>query len=256
MSHQLIVSNPEYKKDKTQIIDPLFSLNISEFFSETLQGEGVSRGIPAAFLRLKGCTLACSFCDSASVWRHGNRYSFGEIFEIMEESGLIGELSIGHHLVLTGGSPLKQKNQLLMFLYSFIGKYEFRPFIEIENECTIMPEDKFIDLIAQWNNSPKLENSGMSKEARYKPEILKKLSSLNNSWFKFVVTSEESWQEIEKDFLEPGLILREQIIVMPEGASRSELEKTRELTANIAIRENVRFSDRDHVNIWNLKTGV
>ena len=37
---------------------------------------------------------------------------------------------------------------------------------------------------------------------------------------------------------------------------KDELSKTRELAANIAIREGVRFTDRLHVTIWNKKTGV
>lgn len=255
MSKQLIASDPEFKKDATGI-DNLFSLDISEFFSETIQGEGVSIGVPAAFIRLKNCTLNCVFCDSKAVWRYGNKYSFGEIFKLMEDSGLIEQLKNGTHLVLTGGSPVKQQTRLAMFLYSFIVKYEFKPYVEIENECTLMPTDKFRDLINQWNNSPKLENSENKKALRYKPDVLKEISSFDNSWFKFVVTDEESWKEIKEDFLNPGLIKREQIILMPEGEDRIQLMKTREITANIAIREGVRYSDRLHIILWDKKTGV
>lgn len=255
MSKQLIASDPNY--NRVGNFDPFFSLKISEFFSETIQGEGISIGAPAAFLRLTGCTLNCVFCDSASVWRYGNLYSFTEIFEKMEESNLISQLREGTHLVLTGGSVLRQQTQVEMFLYSFMFKYGFKPYIEVENECTLMPSNNMLgDLVSQWNNSPKLENSQNKKTARYKPEILIKLSQTHNSWFKFVVTDEESWKEIEKDFIEPGLILREQIILMPEGACREELKKTRELTAEIAIREGVRFSDREHIVLWDKKTGV
>jgi len=45
-------------------------------------------------------------------------------------------------------------------------------------------------------------------------------------------------------------------ILMPEGAMRDELNRTRELTVDIAIRENVRFSEREHIVLWNKKTGV
>ena len=43
---------------------------------------------------------------------------------------------------------------------------------------------------------------------------------------------------------------------MPEGQTQDELSKTRELTANMSILNEVRFSDRLHITIWNKKTGV
>jgi len=43
---------------------------------------------------------------------------------------------------------------------------------------------------------------------------------------------------------------------MPEGQTQEELSKTRELTADLAIKKGVRFTDRLHVTIWNKKTGV
>lgn len=255
MSKQLIQADPNRVKS-TEGLDPSNSLKISEYFFDTIQGEGVSTGVPAAFLRLTDCTLNCVFCDSSSVWKYGNLYSFDELFEMMEESGLVEQLRNGVHLVLTGGSPLRQETRLYDFLIEFISLYEFSPFIEIENECTLMPSKGMMALVNQWNNSPKLDNSENKKKARYKPEIIRQLSELNNSWFKFVISEEANWNEIEEDFLKPGLIHRHQIILMPEGETREKLALTREMAADIAIRENVRFSDRLHVTIWDKKTGI
>ncbi len=197
-----------------------------------------------------------SNCDSSSVWKYGNLYSFDELFKMMEESGLIEQLKNGVHLVLTGGSPLRQQKQLESFLIEFFDKFDFLPFIEIENECTLMPSDNIINLIGQWNNSPKLENSENKKKVRYKPEVIKQLSELDNSWFKFVISEEANWNEIEEDFLKPGLIKREQIILMPEGDTREKLTLTQEMAASVAIREGVRFCNREHVVLWNKRTGV
>jgi organic radical activating enzyme len=96
----------------------------------------------------------------------------------------------------------------------------------------------------------------MKERVRYKPEVIKDLTQRPNSWFKFVVSQESDWEEIKKDYLDSGLIERKQIILMPEGQNQEELSKTRELTADVAIREGVRFSDRLHITIWNIKTGV
>ena len=82
------------------------------------------------------------------------------------------------------------------------------------------------------------------------------MSKLDNSWFKFVVSCEEDWQEIQAEFIDTNLISKSQIILMPEGQTREELEKTREMAVNMAVDHGVRFSDRLHVTVWNKKTGV
>lgn len=255
MAYQLIEADPNRVKS-TEGIDPSRSLKISEFFMDTIQGEGVTIGAPAAFIRLTGCTLDCVFCDSKSVWRYGNLYSFEEIFEMMENANLVWKLREGTHLILTGGSPLRQQKQLVRFFEEFTDRYNFHPFIEIENESTLMPSEQMTLLVDQWNNSPKLENSENKKKARYKPEIIKYLSETYNSWFKFVISEEADWKEIESDFINTGLIYRDQIILMPEGDTREKLSLTRNMTADIAIREGVRFSDRLHITLWDKKTGV
>lgn len=195
-------------------------------------------------------------CDSQSVWRYGNPYSFEYLFKLIEENDLINKFKEGQHLVLTGGSPVKQQSRLIPFLQEFIKIYGFKPYIEIENECTLLPKQELIDLIDCWNNSPKLSMSGNIEVLRYQPKILKTLSSLKNSWFKFVVESEDDWQEIRRDFLETELIRRDQIILMPLGSTQDELKKTRSNVIEISVRESVRFSDRLHITIWDKMVGV
>lgn len=252
MPTTLIASNPDFKK--TPPSDGRF-LQVAELFGNTVQGENIS-GSPSTFLRLQGCTLECIWCDTLEVWRYGNPYSFDEIFELLENSDIIKRLESGQHLILTGGSPLKQQRQLVDFLTEFVNKYSFLPIIEIENECTIMPIPELEPFIDVWNNSPKLSNSGMKEKARYKPEILKHLGSFDNSFFKFVISSEEDWNEIKTKFLDTDLIHHEQIVIMPEGQTREELQAHYEIVVEIAVRESVRMCDRMHVTIWNKKTGV
>lgn len=246
----------QQKPTFTKKVDGTKKLVISEMFADTIQGEGINTGIPSTFIRLQGCTLQCIWCDTLDVWPYGNEYSFTEIFELFESIDLITKFRNGQHLILTGGSPLKQQTALVEFLLEFNDKYGFIPYIEVENEAVLIPDKSFEVLVNCWNNSPKLQNSGMKLRARYKPEIIKHMSSLPNSWFKFVVDSEESWQEINEQYIVTGYISKDQIILMPEGQNQSELVTTRELAANIAIREGVRFTDRLHITIWNKQTGV
>lgn len=251
MSMQLIKAFPEEQREPQDF--PY--LEISEFFYDTIQGEN-NVGFPAAFLRLQNCTLNCTWCDSDEVWRTGNPYGIKELIEMIKDSPLLEKLKNGQHLVLTGGSPLKQQFSLISFLKLFKEMFDFIPYIEIENEAVLKPHPDLIQFVSCWNNSPKLNSSGNSQISRYKQSVLSILKDLPNSWFKFVVTSDDDWDEIKTDYLDAELIRRDQIVLMPEGSTREELDKTRELTVNIAIRENVRFSDREHVIIWNKKTGV
>lgn len=250
---QLIQAYPEHARTVEEDVPHLL---VSEFFMRTIQGEGINAGHPAAFLRLQHCTQNCIWCDTTEVWRQGNPYTFAELYDLIESSGLLRDLIRGDRLVLTGGSPLKQQKSLLLFFERFESYFGLVPILDIENECTLMPDPKFVPFIDTWNNSPKLSNSGNPDRLRYQPGVLSYLSSLNNSWFKFVMEKPEDWLEIEKDFIQPGLIYRDQIILMPMGGSIEELEKNRGWTVEIATREGVRFTDRLHVTLWNQLTGV
>ncbi len=229
-------------------------LSIAEMFCDTLQGEGINAGMVSTFLRVRGCTLECVWCDTLEVWRYGNEYTFDEIFEMFESVNLIEKFRNGQSLVLTGGSPLKQQFALTLFIQNFIGKYGFKPHIQVENEGTLMPSDDFASLVDVWNNSPKLSNSGMKERVRLKPDIIKYLSERPNSWFKFVIANADDWKEIERDYL-PHL-RKDQIILMPEGVTQEELSVSREWVADMAIENGVRYSDRMHIILWNKKTGV
>lgn len=250
---QIISANPTFKK---QPFDFEPYLNVAEFFCDSIQGEGINIGHPAAFLRLQGCTLSCRWCDSREVWRFGNPYSFPELFQLMEEADLINKFRKGQHLVLTGGSPLKQQDVLAKFLHDLVYKYELEDmYIEIENEAVLRPSREMISFVNCWNNSPKLTDSG-NKVIRYNTEALIELSSLPNSWFKFVIGTEDEWKEIYEFYIRPGHIFKYQVILMPEGQTREEINAKREMVIDLAVREGVRYCTREHIQVWDKKTGV
>ncbi len=253
MALQIISADPQRQKTTVALED---FLEVSEFYCDTIQGEGITTGVPAAFLRLQNCTLNCRWCDSRSVWRHGNRFTFNELFELMDNADLPRKLHEGQHLILTGGSPLMQQDKLAAFLNEFVKIYDFKPFIEVENECIILPTHLKFDYVNIWNNSPKLSNSGSPYYRRYKPEVIKTMSNLPNAWFKFVVYENYDWDEIKKDFLGPELIRRDQIILMPRGETFEELKKNQSFVVRTAIENNVRYCTREHIVLWDTTTGM
>jgi 7-carboxy-7-deazaguanine synthase len=79
-------------------------LRITEIFY-SLQGETSRVGLPTIFVRLTGCPLRCSYCDTAYAFSGGRN---------MTVAGILTEVARFHtrHVTVTGGEPLAQKNSL------------------------------------------------------------------------------------------------------------------------------------------------
>ena len=76
-------------------------LLITEVF-HSLQGETSLAGIPFAFIRLTGCNLRCSYCDSAYAFKGGKRMTIEEVLQTIEPYQV-------KYVLLTGGEPLLQR---------------------------------------------------------------------------------------------------------------------------------------------------
>jgi 7-carboxy-7-deazaguanine synthase len=76
------------------------SLRITEIF-HSIQGESRPMGLPTVFVRLTGCPLRCTWCDTAYAFQGGQRRS---VAAIVAEAGQYGT----RHVCVTGGEPLAQ----------------------------------------------------------------------------------------------------------------------------------------------------
>jgi 7-carboxy-7-deazaguanine synthase len=83
---------------------------ITEIF-KSIQGEGSRSGLPCMFVRLRGCNLRCTWCDTAYAFHGGTKMTVEEVATRVDE--LSGRTSGGEPLVglveLTGGEPLLQE---------------------------------------------------------------------------------------------------------------------------------------------------
>ncbi len=83
------------------------TLRVTEIFL-SLQGESRTAGWPTTFIRLTGCPLRCSYCDTEYAFHGGERIDIEAILQQVRDHQV-------RHVTVTGGEPLAQKgaHQLL-----------------------------------------------------------------------------------------------------------------------------------------------
>ncbi len=76
----------------------------------TIQGEGPFTGVPAMFIRLAGCNLACTFCDTEFESGMTNRMPIDDIVAAVHRRALLAKYPSAAMklVVLTGGEPMRQ----------------------------------------------------------------------------------------------------------------------------------------------------
>ncbi|MBZ5678619.1 MAG: radical SAM protein [Acidobacteriia bacterium] len=80
-------------------------MQITEIY-KSLQGESTHAGLPCVFVRLTGCNLRCSWCDSEYTFHGGRKMAVEEVWAEVER------LSPGGGLVeITGGEPMLQERE-------------------------------------------------------------------------------------------------------------------------------------------------
>jgi 7-carboxy-7-deazaguanine synthase len=80
--------------------DNTMNLNVNEIFY-SIQGESVHAGLPCVFVRLTGCNLRCSYCDTQYAFHEGSAMSKNDIMAQVRQFGC-------SLVEITGGEPLVQ----------------------------------------------------------------------------------------------------------------------------------------------------
>ncbi|PCJ26293.1 MAG: radical SAM protein [Rickettsiales bacterium] len=203
------------------------SLFVKKIF-KTLQGEGVHAGVPAIFIRLGGCNLACSFCDTEFEDYHSLDLSkiLAEISSLrLNDEGR----SVIDLVVITGGEPFRQQISPLCQGLLALGVK-----VQIETNGTIyreIPED------AEIICSPKVAGG---KYLQVRREMLPRVTA-----FKFLISCAAGGYA-----LVPELGQREYdipVFVQPMDEYNDEVNlRNKQLAIDIAINNGYRLSYQLH----------
>lgn len=81
-------------------------LTVTEIFY-SIQGESRTSGYPTVFIRLTGCPIRCSYCDTSYAFAGGEKYTIDQVIDNIANFGAT-------YVTVTGGEPLAQVNSLML----------------------------------------------------------------------------------------------------------------------------------------------
>jgi 7-carboxy-7-deazaguanine synthase len=82
-------------------------VQISEIY-KSLQGESTHAGLACVFVRLTGCNLRCSWCDSEFSFHGGSKMSIQDVLSEVARLSPMGGL-----VEITGGEPMLQEREVI-----------------------------------------------------------------------------------------------------------------------------------------------
>lgn len=213
-------------------------LPVIEVF-HSVQGEGTRVGEPATFIRLAGCNLRCSWCDTSYSWnaeglRNATRCSPAEL------AGQVRERAV----VITGGEPLLHLRQLGELVSQLRGTAVQH--VTVETNGTIAPAGLW-DRIDLWSVSPKLAGSGEQPVAHVVREFLEQAAG--RCQLKFVIADlrvdyAQLWELLAECSFPVDGVSTTPVIVQPDGTRDDYGDALRELN-ELVIGDRERFGGVD-----------
>ena len=232
------------------------SLPIAETFV-SIQGEGKLTGVPSWFVRVAGCNLRCTWCDTpyASWQPQGGQRTVEELLAEARETGV-------RHAVLTGGEPM---------IFEPIGALAkglaaMGVHVTIETAGTVH-RPVYCDLLSV---SPKLANSTPRDDSRDPDSVWAKrheerrlnfdalhglLADHAERQMKFVVASPADLAEIEGVLAKLPEVEPQDVLLMPEGVIRPDPAGQCWLV-EACVSRGWRYCHRVHIELFGNRPGT
>ena len=205
------------------------SLIINEIFY-SLQGEAARIGLPTVFIRLTGCPLRCSWCDTTHAFSEGRRMSIAALLDKAAEYG-------SPHICVTGGEPLAQKN--CFFLLTALCDAGYDVSLETSGALDIADVDSRVSRIVDI----KAPGSGESSRNRWENLVL--LTPRDE--LKFVLNSRDDYDWAKNTIVEHRLDKCCPILLSP---IQDSLDPRLLAEWILADRLHVRFQMQLHKQLW------
>ena len=151
-------------------------LRVNEIF-KSIQGESSYAGIPSVFVRLTGCNLRCSYCDTTYAYDEGTEMSVNEILSTIKGYNC-------KNVCITGGEPLLQSS--IIKLIDLLKKSHYKIFVETGGSINIDILPKAVTRIMDI----KCPDSGMDKEMDW--DNIDRLKSSDE--VKFIILSKKDYE--------------------------------------------------------------
>ncbi|MGH9678788.1 MAG: radical SAM protein [Candidatus Acidiferrales bacterium] len=163
---------------------------VAEIF-RSIQGESTRAGLPCVFVRLTGCNLRCTWCDTAYAFHGGKQMTVEEVFGRVKELTFgDGATDGGISLVeLTGGEPMLQPEAIPLARKLLLAGYTVMIETSGERPVADLPRDviKIMDVKCPDSGEPDTFLMENLRELDDKDEI------------KFVISSRRDY-EFARDF--------------------------------------------------------
>ena len=205
------------------------SLIINEIFY-SIQGETSRSGLPTYFIRLTGCPLRCTYCDTGYAFNAGSKMSFEEILSKLNRNTT-------KYITITGGEPLSQKN--VQSLMRELCDLKYSVSLETSNAITIEDVDPRVSIILDIK-TPGSQESDKNLISNYSK--LKKSDEL-----KFVICNQKDF-EWDIDYIKNHNLSSICPIVFSPSYNQMPLSELADLILKNSL--NVRLQTQLHKTIW------
>ena len=154
-------------------------MQITEIY-KSLQGESTYAGLPCVFVRLTGCNLRCSWCDTEYSFYGGKKMSpeqvFEEVVDLSPDGGLVE---------ITGGEPMLQERELVPLMQRLVDS-GYKVLLETSGERELDRVPRAVVKIVD------VKCPGSDEGDSFRPENLENLT--NQDEVKFVISDRADYE--------------------------------------------------------------